>query len=129
MSFALLWGLIHTIDDRYGYFAALFNHVGSLAPVVSAFSFTILGFMTVVVTMMFNYKDDNAFVKFEELGWLKLFFRTFYAIMVVLLVTFVLSLLSFEYKWAFELMFAGLFINMLGLFYVIRFLVNLVSPD
>jgi hypothetical protein len=77
-----------------GLYAQRFN----VSIIVSTFAFTMLGFLAAIITVLFSISNTKRFKRYKDKGYLDVFFFCYYITLAHLLLTFILSLLSFAYN-------------------------------
>lgn len=66
----------------------------NLAVIIATFSFTMLGFLSAVITILFSFAGSVTFKKYKKKGYLDVFFCIYYLSISNLVVTFFLAILS-----------------------------------
>lgn len=72
----------------------LFSVKSDLAVILSTFSFTMLGFLAAVITILFSFSNSRNFKKYKGLGHLDIFFSVYYWTVLCLVITFACSILT-----------------------------------
>jgi hypothetical protein len=73
---------------------SLISQKSNVAVILATFSFTMLGFLAAVITILFSFSRSVVFIKYKRKGYLDVFFFVYYFTIFSLVMTFVLSLLS-----------------------------------
>ena len=66
----------------------------NIAIIIATFSFTMLGFLAAVITILFSFSRSTAFRKYSNKGHLEVFFFIYYLAIFCLIITFGLSIIS-----------------------------------
>lgn len=85
----------------------LFDARKDIANLVAGFSFSMLGFLAAVITILFAFVSSEAYQRYKRAGFLDVLFVLYIFTVVHLVLTSFLSLYSFssnEFVWAFRLM-------------------------
>lgn len=73
---------------------SLFQQKVNLSVIVATFSFTMLGFLAAVITIIFALSDKKTMVKYKKKKRLDVFFMIYHLAIVCLMVTFFTSIIS-----------------------------------
>jgi hypothetical protein len=95
--FYLLYNSV--IVPYFNFTAALVLQRINLSIVMATFSFTMLGFLAAIITVLFGMGQTHAFRKFREKGYLDLFFFIYLFSVVNLGLTFLLAILGFSSRY------------------------------
>jgi len=73
---------------------SLIAQKNNVAVIVATFAFTMLGFMSAVITILFTFSHSRSFKKYKRKGHLDIFFSIYYFTVLTLVFTFVFALLT-----------------------------------
>lgn len=73
---------------------SLFENKNDVAVIISTFSFTMLGFLAAVITLIFAFSNTVALKRYKRKGHMEVFFFIYYVAIVSLIVTFFLAILG-----------------------------------
>ena len=84
------------VKGNFEFVAALFPQRINLSIVIATFSFTMLGFLAAIITILFSLIRSEAFQKYKRQGYLDLLVFVYWFAILSLVFTFVLSILGFS---------------------------------
>jgi len=73
---------------------SLFRNKNDVAVIISTFSFTMLGFLAAVITLLFAFSDTVTLKKYKRKKHMEVFFFIYYVAIVSLILTFFLAILG-----------------------------------
>ena len=95
----LLYKIYNLVVSKHINFAvALFPQRINLSMVIATFSFTMLGFLGAIITVLFSLIKTETFQKYKRQGYLDLLIFIYLFAILNLVLSFVLSILSFSNK-------------------------------
>ena len=112
----------HLPDQALG----LFQSREAIGNLVAGFSFSMLGFLAAVITILFAFVPSEAFQRYKRVGYLNVLFSLYTFTVVHLVITSIISLYSFSaapFVWPFRLMIV-FFVNSLVQVTLITFIIN-----
>ena len=74
----------------------LFPQRINISIVISTFSFTMLGFLAAIITILFSLTNTTAFKKYQRIGYLDVLLFAYFISILNFIATFILSILSFS---------------------------------
>lgn len=83
-------------ENKYFTAISLFSQKDNLSIIFATFSFTMLGFLAAIITVIFGLIHSKSFVRYEKKGRLSVFLYIYILSIINLLITFMLSILSFS---------------------------------
>lgn len=87
--------LYHEIIEKYPqYSTSIAVQKNNVAVIIATFSFTMLGFLAAVITILFSFTGSVAFKRYKTHGYLDIFFCIYYLSIITLVTTFFLAILS-----------------------------------
>lgn len=120
------WLLYSSFSDNLPELAlALASSRGDIAAMVAGFSFTMLGFLATVITLLFAFSHSATFRRYRNRGHLEIFFFGYYLTIFSLVITSFLALANFSstlYVWMFRgmlVMFSNNLLQVLLLTFII----------
>lgn len=91
----IFYCLYHKLVEIYPcYSMSIAAQKSNLAVIIATFSFTMLGFLSAVITILFSFAGSVTFKKYKKKGYLDVFFCIYYLSISNLVVTFFLAILS-----------------------------------
>lgn len=118
------------LANYYGYRFGFSEQVINLSIVVSSFSFTMLGFVATVVTLITVMEDRFHFKRYRKKGYLETFFHIYFITIGNLFATFVVSIFNFALhrpRILFDLMMALCINSLIQTFLVGAIIFNLLK--
>ncbi len=82
--------------QHFGICASLFSQRMNLALVIATFSFTMLGFLAGIITILFSFGGTKTFKRYRRKGYFETLIFIYFFTIANLVFTFGLSLLSFS---------------------------------
>ena len=110
------------------YALALLPERKSLSTIIAGFSFTMLGFMGAIVTILFTFNNSETIKSFSRVGYMDIFFRIYYLTIICLIVTAFLSLYGFSstaFILPFKLMIISFVNNLIQVMVITIMIINL----
>lgn len=92
-------GLVN-YDDNFS--LSLIRQKNNIAIIAATFSFTLLGFLAAIITILFSFISSHYFKQYNKKGYLDIFFFLYFVTIVSLVMTFfasILSLSNFDTPW------------------------------
>jgi hypothetical protein len=111
-------GLVYLGIKYFANWSIGFNEVTTLATIVAAFSFTMMGFLAAIAAFLFSLQKYRFFKRWIEDGFSDIFFALFKVTFVCLFITFGCSLFVFTSQamgFAFKLMMMSAINNIIQL--------------
>lgn len=87
----------------------LMAHRVGVATLISGLSFTMIGFLATIITVLFGLSDSHTFRKYKDSGYLSVFSALYVAVLLTLTAATALGVMSFSdlaIRWVFILMLA-----------------------
>lgn len=129
---SILFGILYLVleywVDQKDFYASLFQKVDLLSTFISSYSFTMLGFLAALISIIFSYLDKPFFKKYTSDGRFGVFLFVFLICIIHLSLTFVFSLMSFLNVTLFNLMITSVLISFLYIIPFSRFFYGLANP-
>lgn len=95
----LLWlGYSYLIDAYPDFSLSLFPEKVNVAIITATFSFTMMGFLAAVITILYTFSGSNNFKRYAQKGHLDNFFFVYFLAILTLCFAFGVSLLSLGQK-------------------------------
>jgi len=79
----------------------------AISSIIASFSFTMLGFLAAVITILFTFAQSKTLRRYKDKGYLDLFFLCYFVTIVFLVITCFLALAGFSntlYIWVFRVL-------------------------
>jgi len=102
----------------------------SIAGIIAGFSFTMLGFLAAVITILFSVSGSKSYQRYRNAGNLEVFFFIYYLTLVCLVVTAGLSLValsSLSEPWGIKVLLGSFANNIFQVFVITVIICNLAS--
>lgn len=122
--------LIYSLTANYFHALHLFSAKDSIATVLASFSFTMLGFLAAMITILFSLSGSRTFRKFNKNGYMSVFFMLYYSAIIGFMLTFIISLVLFSNEisiWIFRIGVMSAFNNIIQIGILTVTIVNLVK--
>lgn len=110
----------------------LFANKKDLANMIAGFSYTMLGFLAAIITILFVFTKSPNFEAYKRNGYLDLFFFGYFLSIFCLLMTAFLSLYGFspsKHIWPFNLLLMSFANNLVQIFLVTLIICNIARKS
>lgn len=110
----------------------LFPQRINISIVIATFSFTTLGFLAAIITVLFGLIHSVTFKKYKKKGYLELLFFVYWFSIANLLATFILALLNFSSRCLpviFNIMLMSAMNNIVQISFITIIILNLVRKS
>lgn len=109
---------------------SLFKQIGNLSVILATFSFTMLGFLAAVITILFSFSSSEPFKKYKRMGYLNVFFGLYYLSIANLLMTFIMSIISLSGNvWIMRISIMSTINNIVQIFILTAIIINLSNKS
>lgn len=94
------------VDSNPEFALVLSSDRKSIASLVAGFSFTMLGFLAAIITILFSFVNSESFRRYKKRGYLQMFFFSYFLTIICLVITSFLALANFSstfHPWLFRI--------------------------